>query len=214
MALNLTFSVEERNDNKRLIVTDTTGEYNAVTNEGGWDATGATNPNPADIDGTTHTLGLRVIITTSDGTSTTYDTIDLRSMFGPFYSLMNLVFTLDCSMLTNNGAPLGTNETEFPDGIYDVTYIYDELLGTVVSGNISLLIDGQVRNSVYQLLRKVPSIYYCEDCDTKYILDTIFSRAWLDSMYSSAYVAKTEELLSDLSTLQSLIINGSRYTWQ
>jgi len=214
MALDLSFSVEERNDNLVLIITDTTGQYADPSNTGGWQEGAAINPDPADIDGVTHTLELSVTITLSDGTSTTYDDIDLYDEFGPFSDLNDLVFELDCSMFSSSGTALGTDEDEFPDGVYEFTYMYDQGLTAEDLETSTALIEGQVRNQVYEDLRAIPNTYDCEDCKTKYILDSILAKAWLDAIYSSAYVAQTEEILSNLSTLETLVTDGSRYTWQ
>ena len=78
----------------------------------------------------------------------------------------------------------------------------------------TFLIDGQVRNAVYELLRALPKLYECKDCTTKEVLDTIFDRAYLDAMASSAYVSKTEELYNMLYVLERLVTDGSTYTWR
>ena len=210
MALSLSFAVAESNNNKLISVTDDTGVYDALTNTGGW---GAPNPAVADIDGATHTLGLSITITTSDGTETTYDTIDLYDEFGPFADVTDLEFDLDCSMLISGTTALGTADDEFPDGIYTFDYIYDEGLGSEVSTEVDVLIEGKVRNAIYELYRTIPTIYNCQDCKTKQILDIIFTRAYYKSMIISAYVARETELLNMLAVIERLVTNGSSYTW-
>jgi hypothetical protein len=213
MGLSLSFTVAESNDNKTITVTDTTGEYNAVTNDTGWETGGATNPDPAGIDGTTHTLQLVVTITTADGTETEYDAIDLYDEFGPFTDLTDLVFALDCSMLEVSGDALGTSDDEFPDGIYKFVYIYDEGELTENYANSDILIEGRIRNAVYELYRTIPTTYNCQDCKSKQILDIIFTKAYYDSMVISAYSAREIELLNMLSVIERLVTNGSSYTW-
>jgi len=210
MVLSLSFSVEERNDNKIITVTDSTGVYDALTNTGGW---GAPNPEVTDIDGSNHTLEMIITITTSDNVEVEYDPIDLFTEFGPFTTTADLVFELDCSMLLIGTEALGTTDTEFPDGIYEVVYIYDRGLGSEVSTTVNLLIEGQSRNSVYNLLREVPTIYNCSDCRSRVILDTLLSKAFLDAIRASAYVAQEENLLKDLAVLERLVIDGSNYNW-
>lgn len=216
MALDLSFSITERNDNLVITLTDTTGTYDAATNPGGWQTGAATNPDPADIEasGGAHTLELSLTITTSDGTSTTYDDVDLFTQFGPFTDAGDLVFALTPSMFSSSGTALGTDTDEFPDGIYEFTYIYDQGLGTVDSEVESALIEGQVKNATYELLRLLPKLYECKDCVTKQVLDAIFCRGYLDAMYSSAYISSTEELYNQLFVLERLVTDGSSYTWR
>ena len=210
MALALTFSVEERNDNKVITVTDTTGVYNVGTNPTGW---GAPNPAVTDIDGNTHTLELIVTVTTSDNTETTYDAIDLYNEFGPFATTVDLVFDLNCSMLLVGSIALGTASDEFPDGIYELEYIYDNGLGTEKSVTTSVVMEGIVRNATSNLLREIPTIYTCKDCSTKQVLDAMFAKALLDSIRASAYVAQEEKLLRDLAVLERIVVDGSNYNW-
>jgi len=210
MALSLAFTVAESNDNKLITVTDSTGVYDAVTNTTGW---GVPNDAVGDIDGVSHTLELAVTITTSDGTETTYDTIDLEDEFGPFVDVTDLVFALDCSMLISGTTALGTADDEFPDGIYSFEYIYDDGLITEESIEESALIEGKVRNAIYELYRTIPVTYNCQDCKTKEILDIIFTKAYYDSMVISAYVARETELLNMLAVIERLVTDGSSYTW-
>ena len=210
MALSLSFAVAESNNNKLISITDSTGVYDALTNTGGW---GAPNPLVTEIDGVTHTLGLNITIKTSDSTETTYDTIDLYDEFGPFADITELVFDLDCSMLLIGTTALGTADDEFPDGIYTFEYIYDEGLGTEISTSVDVLIEGKVRNAIYELYRTIPTIYNCKDCKSKEILDIIFARAYYKSMIISAYVAREDNLLNMLTVIERIVTNGSSYNW-
>ena len=210
MALVLSFSIEERNDNKLITVTDTAGTYHVVDNPTGW---GAPNPDVTGIDGVTHTLELNITVTTSDGTATTYDAIDLFTEFGPFAVTSDLVFELDMTMLKVIGVSAGTTDDEFPDGIYEIEYVYDDGLGSERSVNYDILVDGVVRVAVYDLLREIPTIYNCNECKSKTVLDAIYCYGCLNVMRSDAYAAKKEELINLLYTLERLVINGSNYTW-
>ena len=210
MALSLAFTVAERNDNKLITITDTTGVYADPSNLGGW---GAPNPLVTEIDGVTHTLSLFINIQTSDGASTTYDEIDLEDLSGPFATVADLVFEVDCSMLEVDGVALGTADSEFPDGIYTFTYVYDFGLGTVISTSAAALLEGRVRNAIYELYRTIPTIYNCQDCKSKEVLDIIFAKAYYDAMIASAYVARETELINMLAVIERLITNGSSYTW-
>ena len=232
MALDLSFSITERNDNKLITLTDNTGTYHAVDNADGWG-----DPNPAagfawaDIVVSTDVTGpsqfhliLDLTITTSDNTSTTYDTINLRDHNGSdFTAASDLVFEFDCSDFEEIGIVLGTSSDEFPDGIYSFDYrIVDNDDHTLTNGVtttsgyyevVETLIEGRVRNAVYELLRDLTTVYNCKDCCTDTVMDAIFARAYLDAIYSSAYVSKTEELLNQLAVLQRMVTDGTDYTW-
>jgi len=212
MALSLAFSVAERNDNRLITITDTTGVYANPSNVGGW---GAPNPLVTEIDSVTHTLELFVSIQTSNGITTTYDPIDLRALHGAaFVTVADLSFEIDCSMLEVGGTALGTSDSEFPDGIYTFTYVHDyEIVGQEASTSAAALLEGRVRNAIYELYRTIPTIYNCQDCKSKEVLDVIFAKAYYNAMIASAYVARESELINMLAVIERLITNGSNYTW-
>jgi len=202
MALTLTYNVLERNDNQLLTITDTT----AVAT--GWGVGG--NPAVTDIASATNKLTLDIKITTSDGVETTYDQINLYDEFGPFATTSDLVFELDCTLLTVSAVALGTADSEFPDGIYEFTYSYDS---PTVSTTGTVLLDGRVTAGVYELLRTIPTKYECGGPHEKEVLDIIFAKAYLDSIHASAYVARIDSILNQLTVLERLITNVSTYTW-
>jgi len=213
MALALSFSVEERNDNKRLTVTDTAGEYNAITNPTGW---GGINTDVSVLNGVTNTIDLDITLTTSDGTATVYDTIDLYTIFlpvGGFVDISDLVFELNCSMLQASGTALGTSDSEFPDGLYTITYSYNKGGLDEVSHTNTVLLDGRVANALYELLRTLPTSYECGGCHDKQILDIIFMNTYLMSIHASAFSARTTSILNQLAVLEKLLTNVSTYTW-
>ena len=216
MALDLTYSITERNDNLVITMVDTAGTYHVVDNPGGWEIGAATNPDVNDIvaTGGVHTLELSLKVTSSTGVSTTYDDVDLFTVFGPFTLPSDLVFELTPAMFTSSGVAMGSITDQFPDGIYEFTYYYDQGLASEVVEVSTVLIDGQVRNAVYELLRVIPKTYECKDCTTKQVLDAIFNKAYLDAIYSSAYVSNTEALYNQLYVLERLVTDGSSYTWK
>jgi hypothetical protein len=202
MALDLSLSYIEFNDNKAIKFTDTTG----VTT-GGWGYSG--NLDVTDIDGSTHTLELQIDITTSDNTTTSYDHIDLYDEFGPFTDTDDLVFTIDASMLISSGSALGTSSTQLPDGIYEIVYIFDRGLGTVAYVNYKVLIDGQVRKEVYDELRQIPVQYTCKEdfrdtFSNKDIVSALTHYSYLKGLEASSVIAKDEELLDILATLETI----------
>jgi hypothetical protein len=193
MALALTYT--ERNDNELLTLTDVTTTWGVA-------------PLPAIAAITTLTLD--VTITTSDGTETVCTQIDLVAEESLDGSSTQADLVYELSALTLG---LGAVGDELPDGVYDFIYIVDEGLGTEVSFTESILVQGRVRRSVYELLRTLPVTYNCQDCKTKEIMDVIFCYGLLNTLESNGYVAKNEELINQLYTLERIITNGSSYSW-
>lgn len=208
MALNLQLSTLQANDNKLLQFTDTTGVYSG-SNTGGW---GSPNLAVTAIDGSTHTLELLIRIVTPD-TDTTYSYINLFTLFGPFATTTDLIFEINASHLLSSSVPLGTSTDLLPDGTYYITYIVDRGLVGEVFTSFVMFVDGQVRNATYNKLRTIPTVYNCKNVKNKDIDDAILAYGYLKAMESTAYVAKTEELLNDLSVLQRIVLYGCDNSW-
>lgn len=204
MALNLSLTYVQRKDNKAIILSDNTGSY-SVDNPGGW---GAPNIEVTDIDGSTHTLTMDVVKKGKDNNDTVFDTIDLYQRFGPFTDTTDLVFTLTADMFISDGSTLGTSEDVIPDGVYEFTYIADKGLGTESSLEGTLLIDGVVRTKVYKLLSEIPTKYNCINYKSPKIDYAILANSYLDSMHASAYLARIDDILMSLETLQKIVLNG------
>jgi hypothetical protein len=210
MALVLNFSVIEQNDNKVITFTDTST---------GW-GTG-TDPNYtaiAAVPTQTYSLLLDITVNTPSGV-VIYDTIDLygKGLHTPFTVQGDLVFALDSSIITSGGNVLGDNNTLLIDGIWDVTYRVQHYTGgiwvTISTKTISLLVDGQVTKAVYDKLRLVPM---WTDSDTnryRDIQEAGYYYTYLQSIEKSAFIARKDELIQMLETLQRLLINGSNYPW-
>jgi len=195
MALTTTLSFTVRNDNKLITIADTTVDYNV----GG---------NIAITDITALTLDVEVV--TSDNESTTYDTIDLYSLFAPFTTQSDLSFELNPSHFVVGSTAMGDSDSEFPDGLYYITYTINTIEATK---DYDVLLDGRVVNATYELLRNIPQYYLSGTCNNKEILDAIFTMAMIDSMESSAYVGNNEAILEQLAVIERLVTNGSNYTW-
>jgi hypothetical protein len=197
MAVTLALEYTERNDNKLITLADTSV---------GWST-------PAGVDITS--LTLQVSITTSDSITTVYSDIDLvtANSINAGTTQEELVFTLDCTDLVTGGVPIGTSSDVLPDGIYEFHYILDNGLPTFTELNEWVLMEGNVRNAVYEALRTIPILYTCNECKSKEIMDAIFAYGYLNSMRAGGYVAKTEELITQLYTLERLLNYGSSYTW-
>jgi hypothetical protein len=193
----LTLLYKERNDNKLITLTDVTPDWGT--------------PTVGDIT----TLTLNVEITLSVNTTTIYDIINLVDLV-PLTDIStqdNLIFEIDGSVLKVDGNAMGTSDTVLPDGIYKFTYTLDKDLGTESILEEYVLMEGNVRNSVYQVMRVIPTLYMCNECKSKQIMDAIFAYGMLNSIRAGGYVAKTEELINQLYVLERLLEYGSSYTW-
>jgi len=209
MALELKLTYTQSKDNKILTFTDASGIYDA-NNLGGW---GTPNPSVTDIDGVAHTLTLDVVKRGIDNADTTYDTIDLYDLAGPFATVEDLIFPITGDMLVSNGTGASAVGEVLADGIYEFTYKYDKGLGTEASLIGTLLITGVVETEVYSLLSNIPDVYNQDNYKSRKIDFTIFSYSYLQSILSASYLSKTDDILRSLTTLQKLITNGNNSTF-
>ena len=210
MALALNFSVVEQNDSKVITFTDTST---------GWGTGG--DPNFTAIaarTSNTYSLTLDITVNTPGG-AVVYDTIDLygKGLHTPFGLQSDLVFALNSTIINSGGIAIGDSNTLLLDGIWDVTYkVQHYVTGswvTVNSISVSLLIDGQITAAVYDKLRLVPR--WTESDANRYrdIQEAGYYYTYLQSIEKSAFIARKDELIQMLETLQRLLINGSNYPW-
>lgn len=195
MAVTLSLSYVERNDNKLITITDNSTDWGT--------------PTPAGIT----SLTLDIEITTSNNNTTVYDKINLLTEYGTPATQAEMIFNIDASYLRKDNVAMGTSSTILPDGIYKITYILDKSLATESQLIEYVLMEGNARNKVYEALRTIPILYNCNECKSKEVLDALFSYSYLNSIRAGGYVAKTEELLSQLYVLERLLNYGSSYTW-
>lgn len=215
MALELSLSSREQNDNTTLILTDDAGTYDAGSNPIGW---GSPNFAVTDIDESTHKLTLDIDITTSDNVTTSYDQINLYTEFNPFTDTGDLVFNITSALLLESGTAIGLATDELPDGLYDLIYIVDEGESAEDTFTKTILVYGKVKVLVYEKLRALPVQYNCDDCITRELQETRLCKTYLSAIENTAIddtiiAAKSEELLSMLGTLNNIVTNGSRISW-
>jgi hypothetical protein len=204
----------QSNDATTVRFQDDTGVYDAVDNTSGW---GTPNEEVTDIVAVTTTtvgkyhLTLDIVVTTSDSTETTYDTIDLYTEFGPFSSVTDLVFDITPALLLDSGVALGDSDDQLPDGWYVATYTLSEADTSteISSATKTLLVDGVVRTLIYDKMRQVP---YSHDFERFYhdikewgeLLDPIYYFSKFHGMLAEVTTAKKSEILSMLATLEIL----------
>ena len=70
---------------------------------------------------------------------------------------------------------------------------------------------GQVKVAVYDKYRQIPAWCNCKDDDAMFkIMETDLMGAYLTAIETSAYIAKTEELINMLIVLDDMVKNGSK----
>jgi len=207
MALALNLSVVERNDSRVITFTDTS------TN---WTSPAVTDL--AAIATQTYSLTLGIVINKTTEILVC-DTIDLygKGLHTPFTVQNDLVFALDSSMIAVSESYLGTSTSLLPDGIWDITYKVQHYSGgvwtTVATKTISILVYGQVKTAVYDKLRLVPRWTDSDAGKYRDIKEAGYYYTYLQSIEKSAFIARKDELIQMLETLQRLLINGSNYPW-
>ena len=216
MAVSLVLaSPLQSNDATTIRIQDSTGDYDAVDNTGGW---GTPNHEITDIVGPSvsnplkYHLTLDVTITTSNGTATTYDTIDLYTEYGPFSTITDLVFDINPSILEESGVALGEATDQLPDGWYVFTYklIYSDNHSLINSESVTVLIDGIVRSSIYDELRQLPYAHdfehYTKDIEEwKTLVEPLYHLSLFEGMLSRVSYSTKEDILEILSTLENLL---------
>ena len=223
MALILDLTYSQSNDGTTLTLTDSAGEY-TINNTDGWGS-----PNDEDwalIVASTDTssyipdkyhLTLDVTVTDKSGVETTYDQIDLYDHRGSaFTAATDLTWDFTPADFVVSSTAMGLSTARLDDGTYEISYrlIYNDD-GTVQSHvSDTILVDGDVRYDVYNKLRQVPVDYDNENVSkSKEIMEALLSYCYLTSINAGGAVAMTEEISTQLYTLDKLVSDGSKYSW-
>ena len=167
-------------------------------------------PKVTDITGAT----LDVVYKNSSNVSITVPQINLYTQFsGPFADQEEMVYTITNALLGLSSS------AQLVDGLYTLQYNVLRRIGGVGATRtdtliVTILVYGQVKVATYQKLRQIPSQYLCNTGQVKQqISEADLCGAYLTGIENSAYIAKTEELLSMLTTLENILTNGSNITW-
>lgn len=214
MAVALDFDYAQSNDNKIIKITDSTGEYDVNTNNGGW---GSPNQPTSDIVGFTTTtaskyhLLLSIVYTDSTSVETTYDNIDLFNNFtSEFLKTYGMEYSLNMSHLKVSSISQGISSDVFPDGIYDITYTIKEAdTGTVIySKNKLFLVYGVIQDLVYDNIYSSYSEIWkqkqfnSDERDWQELLDGIFIYSYYNGMLTDNTAASKSEKIDNLYFLQ------------
>lgn len=221
MALELSLSFLEQNDNTALQITDDSGTYHAVDNPTGW---GAPNEAVTDIvESTNETVGkyhllLGVTYTGSNAVPIVYTDLNLYDLNGgAFADVTELTWSVDPADLVSGGIAQGSSEDTLLDGKYDFVYSLvdaDDHSSVAATLSISILLDGKVRVKVYNKLREIPTIYNTTDQvvpiyndSFREILTTLLKKALFDAMLAGVTHSNTDDVLDILDTLERLTLN-------
>ena len=216
MAFTLDLAYTQQNDAKALRFDDSTTE-----DANGWNALNILVPA---IDGeyddplATYGLCLEIDITTSDGTTTSYDIIDLYEEFsGPWADPTDLVFDINCTHLQESGVAIGTADDVLPDGIWNCTYYVWDIGASdyyVAELEENILVDGVVRNRVYDQLRQISDVYSARQSsgfryskDFGDVLDALLKYSIFKGMLATVSDGTQNKVLEILTTLENLTVN-------
>ena len=113
---------------------------------------------------------------------------------------------------------MGLVTDELDDGVYEVTY---QLVSNSNHSSVAAtwsdgwIIDGKLRNAVYDKLRQVPVDYDNENNDmSRDIMEALLQYTYLESI--NAYdipEAYTDQISDMIYTLDKMVSDGSTYTW-
>jgi hypothetical protein len=212
MALSLSLStIQQSNDNTILRIVDNTGSYSS-TNITGW---GTPNTALSTINGSTNELTITVTITNSSNESVTYDPIDVYDYLGHAPSdTDDLVIYITPDLLLSSGTALGAEDDELPDGWYDIEYSLDVIAtsANISSYEVQILVDGIVRNKIYDMLLTIPRTSYES---TPYRIYThnwndltypLYVRSLFDAMVAYVTPARKNEILEMLNLVERLTL--------
>ena len=156
---------------------------------------------------------LDTTVTGVSNTADPKDQVDLYAEFGgPWTDVSQLVYTITAELLGDAADSL------LEDGLYaleyNVTYTGEDQLGATELTQlfeVTILVYGQVKVAVYDKYRQIPAWCNCEDHDALFkIMETDICGACLTAIETSAYIAKTEELINMLIVLDDMVKNGSK----
>jgi hypothetical protein len=161
---------------------------------------------------------LDTTITGVSNVATPASQIDLAAEFGsatppPIWTdVSQLVYTITSDLLG-----LGA-DIELPDGLYALEYNVsytgtnqNAVYSVTQLFEVTILVYGQVKVAVYDKYRQIPAWCNCQDNDALHkILETDLLGAYLVAIETSAFIAKTEELINMLIVLDDMVKNGSK----
>jgi len=180
---------------KLLELTETTGEYNALNNTGGWAAApGGPNPQPSEANDA-------VIVVIQDPSGTSYT----------FSSPPNWPDPTGTEVLTFSNQPAGialnpSAASAFSDGIYTVTYTVSGSYAAMPAGFTNIvtqqfLLTCQIRCCIDKMFH-LASQSDCTDCKNEKLNNALEAEAFLKSAEYAAACGKIEMAKKHLAKAQ------------
>jgi hypothetical protein len=191
-------TVVQSNDNTIIRIIDDTGIYAETTT--GW---GTPNTALSTINGSTNSLTITITITTSDGTETVYDPIDVYDYLGAVPTTVSeLMVYVTPAILLDDGVALGAATDELPDGWYVIDYDLKIISTGVEISNttVTCLVDGKVRNKIYDMLRTLPTDVYTS------IPYRIYTHNWNELIYPLYVLSIFEAMVAYITTARKVEI--------
>jgi len=201
MALILTINTLQQTSCTELVITDSTGEFNAVSNTTGWQTatSGGTNIQIDDDDIEEATITL----TNPAGTDIVIDLMDTTTWqaITPYTAVLPFTSTVDPAALTYtlNESYLGT----ITDGIWTLVYYVKDKSGNEATSTFTQAFFCNIKCCVYSLLVTVPDYYNCQSCDNKYIDAVVTIWGLYQSLKIAACSATTDRFNDILVALQN-----------
>ncbi len=154
----------------------------------------------ADVD----SVELTVQYETPDGLSVVYDyTTDAQTIFDAAQLAGDSSLLIYPITMVSLGIEAATDP--LPDGIWTINYSVVDNVTTTTMDELGILLDAQIKAEVYRRVGSIQYQYYANNnFYTKPIDDVLLLQSLYDSMLASAYVAKKEEIIKVLETLQRL----------
>lgn len=197
MALELVLK-KSINNYSILTLVDSTGDYDATNNPGGW---GGDNIALTDVN------YAHILINTPSSNGLTYVDIDLMGDLGIDFSTITsdeLIYNIPSDMLGRN-----TNEL-LEDGIYTIEYristdsswVNGSAANSVI--NVEVATYFEVQKKVFESIAKIPDLYNCNKCCTLELKDIITQYMMLQALIAASEYSYTTEFTNILTTLQQI----------
>lgn len=178
---------------KTIKFSETTGEYNASSNPGGW---GTPNPEVGDVTSTV------VSFTLPSGTISTFDSAEL-GVLNPFAAFPDDTGTLEVSLTMANFG--GAATSAFEDGVYSITYTVNGLVNGVDTYTATVtqtfFLTCQIRCCIDKMFH-LASQADCTDCKPEKLNNALEAESYLKAAEFAAACGKIEMAKKHLAKAQ------------
>jgi hypothetical protein len=214
MALELIVSVAQQDSCATLVITDTTGEYNATSNPTGWGTAGAGWGGNIPIDN--NQMEVAYLELTPPGSSTAINVDLMNTAIWQAITPYTTGIPWDSSVSPGTLSFTLTSDilgTSIIDGIWRIKYYVAtaEVPSIVALYEFYIGFYCNVECCVESLLAAIPEHYNCDNCDNTYIRDVMTAKALLEALKLAACGAQTTRFNAIQETLSNLceILGGN-----